>query len=164
MLSPKMLRGLNFQINREIYSAYFYLAMASYAKSIGLFGVSNWFRVQVQEELAHADKLYDFVFENGSRVMLESIEIPPQEFNSARDLFERTLEHEKKVTKLIDDLVQTARSEKDEDTEKFLQWFVAEQVEEEANASNVLGKVKDAGEDPEKMRVLDGELADRSFS
>lgn len=163
MLSAKLLTDFNDQINKEIYSAYLYLAMASYAKSIGLDGVANWFNVQVQEELSHARKLYDYVNEKEERVMLTAVDEPPQNFVSAADLFEKTLSHEKKVTKLIESLVNTARSEKDKIAEDFLQWFVSEQVEEENNAALVLRKIKSAGNDSEKLSAIDKELAKRSM-
>jgi len=163
MLSPKMLANLNDQINKEIYSAYLYLGMASYAKSTGLEGVANWFNVQVQEELAHARKLYDYVNAKEERVTLETVDQPPQDFVSPLDLFEKTLSHEKKVTGLIDALVGVARGEKDKGTEDFLQWFVSEQVEEENNVSGVLQKVKDADGDIENLSIIDKELAQRSM-
>ncbi len=161
MLSEKMYAALNHQVNREIYSAYFYLGMASYASSGGFKGTANWFRKQVKEETAHAEKLYEYVVERQGRVMLGAIEEPPQDFSSIFDLFTRTLEHEKKVTKMIHDLVKLAESEKDEKSKDFLQWFVKEQVEEEENASKVLGKVSAAGEDKSKLLKVDAELSKR---
>ncbi|HPN73229.1 MAG TPA: ferritin, partial [Candidatus Omnitrophota bacterium] len=137
MISDKMVKGITRQINREIYSGYFYLAMASFAQDAGLSGVANWFNVQLQEELSHAKKFYDYLQQRNVRVKLDAIEAPPQEFSSVTDLFKQTLEHEKKVTAMITDLVNMAIEEKDRATEIMLQWFVTEQVEEEANASDI---------------------------
>jgi ferritin len=161
MLSKKMADSLNVQINREMYSAYLYLGMASYASTIGLNGFANWFNIQVKEELTHAEKLYNYVIQQGSRVALDEIEKPPQDFTSPRDLFNRTLEHEKKVTGMIDDLVTLADEKNDNKTKKFLRWFVDEQVEEEEHASEVLGKVESAGEDKDTLSKVDNELAKR---
>ena len=133
--------------------------MESYALSTGLKGVANWFNVQVKEELDHARKLYDYVIEQGSRVMLKAVDNPPQDFTSAEDLFEKTLAHEQKVTGLINGLVNTAKEEKDELTEEFLQWFVKEQVEEEASSGGALKKVKDAG--ASGLAEVDAKLAKR---
>jgi len=164
MLSKKMTNTINGQINREIYSAYLYLGMASYAVAEGLAGVANWFSVQVQEELAHAQKMYDYVNQQGGRVMLEAIEEPSQDFKSPEDLFKKTLAHEKKVTGLINDLMNIARSEKDHATEIFLQWFVTEQVEEEANATDILNKFKLMGKDGNGLFMIDSELSQRVFT
>ena len=164
MLSKKMIKALNRQINREIYSGYFYLAMASYAKDAGLDGVANWFNVQLQEELYHAQKFYAYVQQQSGRVMLETIEEPPQKFASITDLFGQTLEHEKKVTAMINDLVTLALDEKDRATEIMLQWFVTEQVEEESNAADILQKLKVFGEKGEALLMIDKELAARVFT
>lgn len=164
MLSGKMLKKLNDQINKETYSAYLYLAMQSYASSVGLEGVASWFKVQVREELDHAGKIYDYVNQQGSKVELDAIDRPPQEFSSAKELFEKTLEHEKKVTSLIDECMQVAKKENDSATEIFLQWFVTEQVEEEDNASGILRKFELAGKDSSGIFMIDNELGKRADS
>jgi ferritin len=164
MISDKMVKGITRQINREIYSGYFYLAMASYAQDAGLAGVANWFNIQLQEELSHAKKLYDYLQQQNVRVMLESIESPPQDFSSITDLFKQTLEHEKKVTAMINDLINMAIDQKDRATEIMLQWFVTEQVEEEANAQEILQKLKVFGEKGDALLMIDRELAGRIFS
>jgi ferritin len=164
MISEKMIKSLNYQVNRETYSAYFYLGMASYATEKGLNGIANWFTVQVQEELSHAQKIYDYVTQQGARVMLEAIEEPPQSFSSVLDLFEKTLEHEKKVTELINGLVNQAKDENDHATEIFLQWFVTEQVEEEANAEELVQKLKLIGKDGNGLLMVDKELSQRVFT
>jgi len=161
MLSKKMADSLNRQVNRELYSAYLYLSMASFASSIGLRGFANWFNTQVKEEAAHAARLYNYVIEQGARALLADIERPPQDFGSAADLFEKTLVHERKVTGLINDLVALSKEEKDKATGDFLQWFVKEQEEEEESASEALEKVKAAGDNREALMKVDSELAKR---
>ena len=164
MLSKKMVKSINRQINREMYSAYLYLGMASYASSEGLNGVVNWFNVQVQEELSHAQKMYNYLNQQSERVMLEAIEEPPQDFKSITDLFKKTLEHEKIVTGLINNLVDIARVQKDHASEIFLQWFVTEQVEEESNATDILQKLKLMGSDGNGLFMLDSELGKRVYT
>ncbi|NQT91085.1 MAG: ferritin [Candidatus Omnitrophica bacterium] len=159
MISDNMIKKLNYQINREIYSGYFYLGMAYYAASIGLKGFANWFHCQAKEEYEHAGKIADYVTQQGARVMLGAIEEPPQDFSSGPGLFQRTLEHEEKVTGLINGLVVVAKSEGDKDTEQFLQWFVKEQIEEEATPTRILGKIKTLG--AEGLSKIDAQLSAR---
>jgi len=159
MLSKKMLDELNEQINKEIYSAYFYLGMSAYAASKGLKGFANWFYCQWNEELFHAKKIFDYIHQSGEKVFLKAIDEPPQDFSSAKDLFEKTLAHEKKVTTLIRNLVELAKKENDKDTEDFLQWFVKEQVEEEENPVKVLKRLK---EEEKGIQIVDEELAVRT--
>ncbi|WP_290596293.1 MULTISPECIES: ferritin [unclassified Archaeoglobus] len=162
-ISEKMVEALNEQINAEIYSAYLYLSMAAYFDSIGLKGFANWMRVQWQEELTHAMRLYDYVVERGGRVKLYAIEEPPSEWESPLTAFEHTYEHEVNVTKRIHELVELAMSEKDYATYNMLQWFVAEQVEEEANASEIVDKLRLIGDDGRGLLMLDTELGARRF-
>jgi len=158
MLKKRVLEALNEQINKEIYSAYFYLGMSAYAKSKGLGGFAGWFYGQWNEELLHAKKIFDYIHEKGERTTLLAIDRPPQDFSSGGDLFEKTLAHEKKVTGLINGLVKLAREEGDGATEEFLQWFVKEQKEEESTPARILEKIKKAGED---LSGVDTELAKR---
>ncbi|MCK5767164.1 MAG: ferritin [Candidatus Atribacteria bacterium] len=164
MLSEKMVMKLNYQINRELYSAYLYLSMASYADSEGLSGFANWFKIQAKEEEYHAEKMYNYVNQQGRRVVLEAIEQPQTDFTSIVDLFEQTLKHEKVVTSLINGLVKLAREENDYATESFLQWYVTEQVEEEANPAEMIQKLKYVGKDGRGLLMLDKELAARIFT
>jgi ferritin len=163
MISDKMVKSINQQINREIYSGYLYLSMASYAFSQGFKGTSNWLTVQMQEEFAHATIMYNYVNAQGSRVILDAIEQPPSEFKSLSEIFERTLEHEKTVTKNINGLISLARKENDNATEIFYQWFVTEQVEEESNASEIINQLKIVGEKGAAIFMLDAELGKRVF-
>lgn len=164
MISKKMIASLNEHLNKEIYSGYLYLSMAAYSTSIGLNGFANWFKVQVQEEMVHAQKFYDYINQQGGRVALKAIDEPPKDFSSPSDLFEKTLEHEKVVTKRINNLVNMATKEKDHATETFLQWFVTEQVEEEASPTEILQRLKLVGKDGNGILMIDSQLATRVFT
>jgi len=164
MMSQKMQDALNAQINAEWYSAYLYLAMCSYFSSVNLVGMATWMRVQTQEEMFHGMKMYDFVNERGGRAILQAIEQPPAEWASPLAVFEAGLAHEKKVTALINDLVDLSMTERDHATTIFLQWFVTEQVEEEANASGIVSKLKMIGQDASSLFTLDQELGQRIFT
>lgn len=164
MLSQKMEKAINQQINAELYSSYLYLAMATYFESNSLVGFSNWMRQQAQEELFHAMKMFDFVCERGGRVILQAIEQPPSKWTSPLNAFETVLSHEQKVTGLINNLVNLALDERDHATNIFLQWFVSEQVEEEATAGTLVDKLKLIGKDANGMFMLDTELAQRTFT
>lgn len=163
MVSEKMQDALNGQLNAELYSAYLYLAMGAYFEASDLPGFANWMRVQAQEELSHGMKFYDYLVRRGKRVILDEIKKPPLEWESPLAVFEQVLSHEKKVTGLINQLVDLALEEKDHATNNFLQWFVAEQVEEEESAGGLLQKVRLA-QDPPSLMMLDNELAQRIFN
>jgi len=164
MLSENMEKALNKQINAELYSSYLYLSMAAYFHSVGLDGFANWMRAQAKEEDVHAMKIFDYVNERGARVVLAEIEGPKTTWSSAVEVFEETLSHEQKVTALINGLVDLAKKESDHATDNFLQWFVAEQVEEEASADEVLNKVKLVGGEGNGIYMLDKELGARVFT
>ena len=162
MLSEKMQDALNGQLNAELYSSYLYLSMNAYFKSINLDGFANWMYFQAQEELIHSLKFYDFINQRGGKVNLLQVEAPPTEWNSPLAVFEATLEHEQKVTGLINELVELALSEHDHATNIFLQWFVSEQVEEEESVTGVLEQLKLMGEAKGGLFMIDRELAKRS--
>ena len=164
MLSKKMEKAINQQINAELYSSYLYLSMATYFESISLDGFSNWMRQQAQEELFHAMKMFDFVCARGGRVILQAIDGPPAKWASPLKAFENVLSHEQKVTGLINDLVNLALDERDHATNIFLQWFVSEQVEEEATAGTLVDKLKLIGKDANGLFMLDTELGQRTFA
>lgn len=164
MLSSKMEKALNEQINAELYSAYLYLAMKAYFTAEGLPGSAAWMRAQTQEEMFHAMKMYGFVHDRGGRVTLTAIAQPPAKWKSSLDVFENVLAHEQKVTGLINRLVDLALSQKDHATNIFLQWYVTEQVEEEATAGEVLRKLKLIGSDTNGLLALDQELGQRVFT
>lgn len=164
MLKENMLKALNSQLNAEIYSAYLYLSMEAYFESIDLGGCANWMRAQAQEELTHAMKFYGYIVQRGERVTLSTIEGPQIEWDSPVAVFEHVYEHEQKVTGLINDLVDLSVSESDHATNNVLQWFVAEQVEEEESASGVLQRMKLAGDSKSGLFMLDSELGQRVFT
>jgi len=164
MISKKMAKALSNQVNAELYSAYLYLSMSSYATSMGLQGFAHWFYVQAQEETTHALRIYTYLTTVGEQVVLDAIAKPPAKFKSALAMVEATLEHEKKVTAMINDLVTLARSGKDHATEIFLQWFVSEQVEEEDSVNAILAKLKLAGKEGGGLFMIDKELAPRVFT
>jgi len=164
MIKENIQKALNKQINAELYSAYLYLSMSAYFQSINLAGFANWMRVQALEEMTHADKFYNFIVERGGRVELEAIEAPPKEWSSHLAVFENAYKHEQKVTSMINDLVDLAIKEKDHASNIFLQWFVTEQVEEEASADEVVQKLKLAGDKGSGLFMIDGELSKRVFT
>jgi ferritin len=164
MISDKMQDALNDQINAELYSSYLYLAMAAYFDDVGLGGFASWMKAQAQEEAFHAMKFFSYVSERGGRVELKAIQEPPKEWESSKAAFEASLEHERYVSKRINDLVNLAQEERDHATNNFLQWFVSEQVEEEDNVGQVVDKLKLMGEAPGGMFMLDRELGQRTFT
>lgn len=164
MISQKLQDAINYQINRELFSEYYYLSMASYFNSTGLSGFENFFLVQVEEERFHAMKMYHFLNERGARVKLQAIEAPKTEFKSALEVFELAWEHEKLVSKLINDLMDLAIKENDHAAKNHLNWFVEEQVEEEASMDTILNKLKLIGGEGHGLLMLDSELAKRVFT
>ncbi|MFB6125363.1 MAG: ferritin [Halanaeroarchaeum sp.] len=161
MLTDSVEDALNEQINAELYSEYLYLAMAAYFEDEGLPGFASWMRAQADEEHAHAMKIYDYVHERDGRVNLAAIDEPQASWDGPADAFEAAYDHEVKISGMIDDLVGLAREENDNATENMLQWFVAEQVEEEATAQDILDKLRLAGDDGPGLMMLDQELGQR---
>jgi ferritin len=164
MLTPDMQQRLNDQLNAELYSSYLYLSMAAYFEASDLDGFANWMRVQAREELVHALKFFDFISSRGGRVVLQPVEGPPTDWQSAADAFEEVYRHEQKVTGLINALASSAVAESDHATNTFLQWFVNEQVEEEESANRVLRNLRLIGGDGTGLLMLDRELAQRVFT
>lgn len=161
MISKEMEKALNEQINKELYSAYYYLSMAAYLDHKNLDGMANFFKVQAQEEMTHAQKFYDYVNEQGGRVLLQAVAKPPADFEDVEAIFAAALAHEQFVTKNINKLVDLAIKESDHATKNFLDWFVAEQVEEEASMDSILQKVRMVGGQPQALLMLDSLLAGR---
>jgi ferritin len=164
MISKKMEKALNDQVNAELYSAYLYLSMEAYFHSLNMSGFANWMRVQTQEEVAHAMKIYGFINERSGRVTLKAIEGPQTKWDSPSAVFKAIYEHEQKVTGLINNLVDLAIKEKDHATNAFLQWFVNEQVEEEASADAIIQQLKMMKDAPGGIFMLDRELGQRVFT
>lgn len=163
MINQKILDAFNEQINSEIYSSYLYLSMAAYFGSINLDGFATWMRVQAQEELIHSMKFFDYVKERGGTVNLKAIDGPPTRWDSPLAAFQEAYRHEQKVTGLINNLVDISLQERDHASNAFLQWFVTEQVEEEASADAVVQKLKLAGDHGGGLFMIDRELGTRTF-
>jgi len=164
MLSDKMEKALNAQINAEIYSSYLYLSMSAYFGNLNLTGSATWMKIQALEEMTHAMKFYNFVEERGGRVKLVQVDSPEVEWSSPLVCFEEVLKHEQHVTALINDLVALSMEEKDFATHNFLQWFVGEQVEEESSADDVIQTLKLAGDQGNGLFMVDRELGQRVFT
>ncbi len=164
MISKKMEKMLNEQINMEIYSSNLYLSMCSYFLDKELDGFANYFRVQSQEELYHAQKQFDYIHNAGGKLTMMSIPAPETSFKSIVQVFEITLKHEQLVTKSINELAKLSIAENDFATHAFLQWFLTEQVEEEAAVINLLAKLKMIGDNASALYLLNAELKQRSFN
>lgn len=164
MLKPRIEKALNDQVNAEMYSAYLYLSMDAYFLSTNLKGFANWMRCQAQEEMVHAMKLYNYIYERLGRVKLAAIDEPKKDWKSPREAFEDTLGHEQKVTGMINDLIDLAAAEKDHATVSFLRWFVDEQVEEEAQSDELVQKIRMVGSSTGALLMLDHEFGKRTFS
>ena len=162
MLGKKLHAALNEQFNREYYSSYLYLAMAAYATSINLDGFASWLRVQANEEMEHAMKFFDYIHDRQGKAELEAISRPPAKYKNILDLFEKVVAHETHITGSIYALCELAEKEKDYATQAFLQWFVTEQVEEEANAQRVFDRLKMAGDSTGALLYFDKEMGKRA--
>lgn len=164
MISPKMQKQINEQINAELYSSYLYLQMAAHFSSVSLKGFANWMTVQAQEEDAHAKKFFGFLLDRGGQVVLQAIDAPPNKWSSPLAVFEAVYKHECHVTARIHKLADLAAELKDHATMSMLQWFINEQVEEEANAEELVQRVKMIGDNSSALYLLDRELAARVFT
>lgn len=162
-MNKRMEDALNEQVNAEMFSSYLYLSMSAYFADMNLNGFANWMRVQAQEELAHAMKFFDYINERGGRIELKVIEQPRKEWGSVIEAMEETYKHEQLVTSLINNLVNVAIEEKDHASNNFLQWFVSEQVEEEAHASELLSELKMIEGKGPALFMIDRELKTRVF-
>jgi len=161
MLTKKIEDALNIQVNNEMYSAYLYMSMSSHAANAGLKGFANWFMVQYHEEMLHAMKMFEYIQRKGGKPVLYTIKEPPAVFDSALDMFEKTLVHEQFITKCINDLTDLAIEERDHATQIFLQWYVTEQIEEEENDNDIIAQLKLIKNDVQALLMLDRELAGR---
>lgn len=161
MIPKSVLDALNQQVQKEFFSAYYYLSMSVHFQSVNLGGFAHWMRKQYEEETAHALKILDFIGERGGRVALEPVEKPPTEFKSPLDVMKIVLDHEKKVTASINAVYEAAIKEKDYPTQIMLEWFIKEQVEEEKSAEDVVNMLKMIGDAPAGLVMLDRQLAAR---
>ena len=163
MIKESVQKAFNEQIKEEVESAYLYLSMVGYFHSIGLDGMAQWMRIQVQEELAHAMKFFDFINERGGKVELLPISTQRhKEWASPLEAFQAAYKHEQHITSKINDLVQLARDENDNAAGIFLQWFVTEQVEEEANTSKVAEMLERIGDSGHGLFMMDEKLGQRT--
>lgn len=164
MLNKEMEAALNDQVNKEFYSAYLYLAMAAWFEERNLAGFSHWMRLQFQEEQAHALKIFDYISERGGTPELGAIEAPPSDWENALAVFEYTLGHEQDVTGSINGLVDLAIKVSDHATNAHLQWFVNEQVEEEASVDAIVQQLRLIGESGQGLYMVDRELSQRMLA
>lgn len=162
MISEKLEQALNKHMSEELFSAYLYFAMSAYFQTVSLDGFGNWMRCQALEELSHTSKFYGFIIERGGKPELMKIEAPKSSWESPLNVFEEALAHEEKITSLINGLVDIAAEEKDHATGIFLQWFVTEQVEEEATAGKIVDQLKLLESHPGGVYMLDKELSSRT--
>jgi len=164
MLSKKIVDRINLQINREMYSAYLYMAMSAKMAEQGYNGVANWLMVQYHEEMFHAMKLYGYLIDQGAAPALAQIDKPEIKAKTVKEFFEATLEHEKFVTASIRELLELALAERDYATENLVRWYVDEQVEEEKNATDILQSLELLGDGKQGVFMLNIELGKRKPS
>lgn len=161
MISQGLTRQINQQINVEFFSAYMYLAMSADCADRNLTGFAHWLRAQAEEEVDHAMRFFNFLLERGARVELQEIKGPPSSFGSPLEIMQKSLEHERFVTARINELYATALEEKDYPAQVLLQWFVTEQVEEEASIDEIVERMKLFGEEGSALLMLDTQLGAR---
>jgi ferritin len=161
MISKTVQDAINDQIKNELYSAYLYLSMSAHFEAANLLGFAHWMRVQAKEEQEHAMKFFDYINDQGGHVLLKAIDQPPTAWKSSLELFQQVLEHEQKVTGLINKLYELAVKENDYATQVMLQWFITEQVEEEKNASQVIEQLKLIDAHGAAVLMLDHQLGKR---
>ena len=162
MIKENIEKALNQQLNQELYAFYVYLSMSAYFESMNLNGFANWMRFQAEEEKNHGLKFYDYILQANGRIDLKQIDAPKKSWKSVQEVFEDTYNHEKKVTESIYDIVDLSIAERDHATHNFLQWFVREQVEEEATALKILEKIKLIGDNQGALFILDREMGSRT--
>ena len=164
MLKKTMQDALNSHIQKEIYSSYLYLSMSAYCESINLKGFAKWFFLQSTEENKHSVKMYDYIIQREGRVLLQSIDKPPHDFKSVHEVVKQALSHEQKVTGLINKLYELSLKEKDYPSQILLQWFISEQVEEEAQLITILQKLEFVHDKSSAILYIDKELGKRAAS
>jgi ferritin len=161
MISEAMQKALFNQLNDEFYSAYLYLAMSAYCAHIDFSGAAAWLKHQYEEEQLHATRIYNYLIDQGAHVVLKEIRQPPNEFGTILDVFRSSLQHEQSMTARLNNLSDQALKEKDHATYNLLQWFVNEQVEEEATVSEIISKLKLVKDDGYGLLMIDNELGSR---
>ncbi len=163
MLSKTLEEALNEQVNSEYYSSFLYLSMSSYFETMNLLGMAKWMRMQYEEEIMHAIKIFDMIVDMEGTVKLKPVDGPPTEFKSALDVFEKSLAHERKVTGMINDIYSLARKENDYAVQSALQWFIDEQVEEEKSALEIVRQLEMIGDETTPLLMLDSKLGSREL-
>lgn len=158
MISKKLETAINEQIAKEIFSSNLYLSMAGYFSSLSLSGMASWMRMQSTEELQHAYKLFDFLLDRGGVPVIGQIDSPQNKWTSPLEGFQGALDHERKITKDINDLARLAQKEDDLSLEVLLHWFITEQVEEEATVQELVDRLRLASDSPGGLFILDNEL------
>ena len=161
MISKTIEAALNEQIKHEIYSSYLYLSMSAWAEASNYAGAAHWLRVQFHEEQEHAMKFYGYIYDQGGRVTLQGLAQPPVEWTSMLDLFQQVLDHERKITSLVNNLYGLALKENDYATQGLLAWFIKEQVEEEKNVTTIIEQFKIIGNSGQATFMMDRHLASR---
>lgn len=164
IMDKKVAELINLQINREFYSAYLYMSFADYYEEEGLTGFANWYMIQVQEERDHALIFRNYLHDNGEKVTLGAIAAPDLSFESYMEPLEAALAHEKQVTAWINDIYAAAHEVHDYRTMQFLDWFIAEQLEEEKNAQDLIDRMRLFGSDTKALYDLDREYAARTYT
>jgi ferritin len=162
MLKPDVLEKLNEQIGSELASAYAYYAMVAFFEEMNLKGFAHWMLMQAQEELAHAHRIFEYVIDKGERPVLGAQEAPKATWKTPLDAVDAAYKHECHITEMINECMEVAQRQHDHATTTMLHWFVSEQVEEEANANELVQKLKLVGDNPSALFLLDNELARRS--
>lgn len=163
MISEKIKDVLNEQINKEFYSAYLYLSMSAYFAEIGLYGFSNWTKIQSKEEIDHGMILFEYIINRNSQVRLAQLETPVFEMTGPVKVFEQIYNHERSITSAIDCVANMTESECDLATRNFIDWYLKEQIEEEAQVSRIISKLKAFGEEKSALYLIDRELGAREY-
>jgi ferritin len=161
MLTKNVEACMNDQLQKELQSAYVYLGMSAWAESQSLPGTAAWLRRQFQEEQDHAMRFYNFIIDRGAAVKLQQLDAPPTNYKSLLDVFETALEHERAVTKSINDLYALVAKEQDFASQAWLDWFATEQVEEEKTVMQIVDDLRRIGNDGNGIFILDKDLANR---
>ena len=164
MISDKIRDILNEQINKEFYSAYLYLAMSAYFSEIGLYGFSNWTKIQAREEIDHGMILFEYILNRKSQVRLTQLETPSLNLSDPLDVFEQIYDHERSITSSIDGVADMSEGECDLATRNFIDWYLHEQIEEEASVLRVISKLKAFGSEKSALYLIDKELGSREYS
>ena len=162
MISNTINEILNEQINKEFYSGYLYLSMSAHLKELGLNGFAKWTKIQAKEEVEHGLKIFDYIINCNSFVTLKQIRTPEFEFQGILSIFNHIYEHEQCITRAVMTIAQKAEEENDRTTLNFMEWFIAEQIEEEEAVKNIIKRLELFGDDKVALYLMDKELGERA--